>query len=297
MSSTGDHVNPLDLPEDEQVIYELGEWPIDLQAEAAEVLAESQIPHAWDGTDLVVHVDWEQTVDELLDAVERGATGEVDTSDDEILYELDEWSADDRLLLSDRLDEEGIAHHWDGETTLVIAPIDEASVEAVLDGLDLAGPVPDGAGLDGETIDDEAALGVESGGADPTDDPSAAEAGAEVDDADASDEESDDELGVGGRVIDLEEAEAESFEVLSALFLAADRLKGNPLDPEGIANLADALEDAHPDVPPYGIVPGLWRDALDRANRLADALADPDDRSSDVMPQAAELQAILRPYV
>ena len=114
MSSTGDHVNPLDLPEDEQVVYELGEWPIDLQAEAAEVLAESEIPHAWDGTDLVVHVDWEQTVDELLDAVERGATGEVDTSDDEILYELNEWSADDRLLLSDRLDEEGIAHHWDG---------------------------------------------------------------------------------------------------------------------------------------------------------------------------------------
>jgi hypothetical protein len=293
MSSTGDHVNPLDLPEDEQVIYELGEWPIDLQAEAAEVLAESQIPHAWDGTELVVHVDWEQMVDELLDAVERGATGDVDSSDDEILYELDEWSADDRLLLSDRLDEEGIAHHWDGETTLVIAPIDEASVEAVLDGLDLAGPVPDGAELDGETTDAEVPAEAESGGeADPT-----AEAD-EADDAEGDDtDQSDGEVGVDGRVIDLEEAEAESFEVLSALFLAADRLKGNPLDPEGIANLADALEDAHPDVPPYGIVPGLWRDALDRANRLADTLADSDDRSSDVMPQAAELQAMLRPYV
>ncbi len=70
--------------------------------------------------------------------------------------------------------------------------------------------------------------------------------------------------------------------MLSTLFLAADRLKGNPLDPEGIADLADALEEADPDVPPYGIVPGLWRDAIDLANRLADSLAEPDDRSEDV---------------
>jgi hypothetical protein len=287
MTDTGDHVNPLDLPEEEQVVYELGEWPLDLQAEAAEVLAESEIPHAWDGTDLVVHLDWEQMVDELLDAVERGATGDVDTSDDEVLYELDGWTPDDRLLLSDRLDEEGIAHHWDGETTLIVAPIDEAHMEAVLDSLDLAGPIPAGAELDGEETNREADTDDADGGTDT----------ASGGDDETEEDGTDDEIGDDDRVIDVEEAEAESFEVLSALFLAADRLKSNPLDPEGIADLADALEGAHPDVPPYGIVPGLWRDALDRANRLADALADPDDRSHDVMPQAAELQAILRPYL
>ena len=55
MTDPADPINPLHLSEEEQVVYELGAWSIDLQAEAAEVLAESQIPHAWDGTDLVVH--------------------------------------------------------------------------------------------------------------------------------------------------------------------------------------------------------------------------------------------------
>jgi len=84
---------------------------------------------------------------------------------------------------------------------------------------------------------------------------------------------------------------------LSSLFLAADRLKGNPVDPDGIADLTDALERADPDAPPFGIVPGLWRDAVDRANRIADALADDDDRSDDVAAESAGLQALLRPYV
>src|SRR5689334_18684747 len=108
MSDAVNPTNPLDLPEEEQVVYELGGWSFDLQAEAAEVLAESQIPHGWDGTDLVVHLDWEQMVDELLDAVERGATGTVDEADDELVYELDEWPAEDRETLTTKLDEAGV---------------------------------------------------------------------------------------------------------------------------------------------------------------------------------------------
>jgi hypothetical protein len=247
MTDPADPTNPLDLPEQEQVVYELGGWSIDMQAEAAEVLAESQIPHAWAGTDLVVHVDWEQLVDELLDAVERGATGTVDTSDDELVYELDEWPPEDRETLRAQLAESGLNHRWEGDATLVVAPGDEEVVEALLDGVEF----PD-------------ALPV-----------------AEIDE--------DDDAAVA--------AEETSFEVLSSLFLAADRLKGNPLDAEGIADLSEALEDADPDVPPFGIVPGLWRDAVDRGNRLADTLADDDDRSPEVAEQAAELQALLRPFV
>src|ERR1700755_3065633 len=95
---------PLDLRESEQVVYELAGWSFDMQAEAAEVLAESQIPHAWDGTDLVVHLDWEPRGHELLDAVERGATGGVDASDDELVYELDEWPEHDREALMLKMD-------------------------------------------------------------------------------------------------------------------------------------------------------------------------------------------------
>ncbi len=247
MTDPADPANPLDLPEQEQVVYELAGWSFDMQAEAAEVLAESQIPHAWDGTDLVVHVDWEQMVDELLDAVERGATGTVDTSDDELVYELDEWPADDRETLRAKLAESGLEHRWEGETTLVVAPGDEEMVEALLDGVEFPDALP------------------------------------------VAEVEEDDPATVA--------AEETSFEVLSSLFLAADRLKGNPLDAEGIADLTDALDDADPDVPPFGIVPGLWRDAVDRGNRLADTLADDEDRSPEVAEQAAALQAILRPFV
>jgi hypothetical protein len=242
--SDHDATDPLQLPEDEQVVYELGEWSLDLQAEAAELLAESQIPHAWDGTDLVVHVDWEHTVDELLDDLERGATGEVDTSDDELVYELDEWPTEDREKLTAKLAEADIPHQWESEATLVVAPEYEELIEAVLDELEFPH-----------------ALEVEA--VEPVD----------------------------------ETAEETSFEVLSSLFLAADRLKGNPVDPDGIADLTDALEQADPDAPPFGIVPGLWRDAVDRANRIADLLADDDDRSDDVAAESAGLQALLRPYV
>lgn len=244
MTEPADPDDPLALPEEDQVVYELAAWSLDMQAEAAEVLAESQIPHAWDGTDLVVHVQWEQMVDELLDAVERGATGTVDASDDELVYELDEWSPEDRAALTTKLVEAGVEHRWESDTTLIVTPGDEELIEAVLDELEF---------------------------------PRALEV-AVADDDDIA-------------------AEETSFEVLSSLFLAADRLKGNPLDPDGIADLTDALEDADPDAPPYGIVPGLWRDAVERGNRLADTLADPDDRSSEVAAQAAELQAILRPFV
>jgi hypothetical protein len=238
--------NPLDLPEEQQVVYELGEWPLDLQAEAAEVMAESGVPHAWDGTDLVIHLDWEDAVDELLDGVERAAGG-VETGeggDGELAYELDEWSEDDRAELTRRLDAGSVPHRWEDDTTLVVAGGDEELVETFLDEIE----APD-------------ALAV--------DEPD--------EDTDAADEA--------------------SFEVLSSLYLAADRLKGDPLDPDGISDLSAAIEDADPDAPPYGIQPSLWRTAVDQANTIADALSDDDVRTDEVVEHATALRTLLRPFV
>ena len=67
--------DPLRLPVDQQVVYELGEWPLGMQASAAQVMAESGIPHGWDGTDLVVQLDHEASVDVLLEAVEAEQPG------------------------------------------------------------------------------------------------------------------------------------------------------------------------------------------------------------------------------
>ena len=59
-------------PEDPGVEYGLDEWPpVDRQT-LAQALIESEIPHRWDGSTLVVATDAEASVDELLDGIEQG---------------------------------------------------------------------------------------------------------------------------------------------------------------------------------------------------------------------------------
>jgi hypothetical protein len=54
------------------VEYELDEWPpVDRQA-LTQALIEAEIPHRWEGTTVVVATDAEETVDQLLDAIEQG---------------------------------------------------------------------------------------------------------------------------------------------------------------------------------------------------------------------------------
>jgi hypothetical protein len=250
-----DEVDPRELPEADRVIYEVGTWPIDMQATAAEAMAESEIPHAWDGTDLVVHVQFEDVVDALLDAIEQeaGFEGEDgdgvdeeadDELDDDVLaYTLDEWRQDERDRLAELLRGAGVTHRWEDDVTLLVDEDDEATVESLLDQVEF----PDALAAEGDLPDEGAQ------------------------DADPS--------------------------LLGALFLAADRLKGNPLDPSGLADLNGALEQTDPDVPPYGFDKELWRSAVERADEIADLIADEADRGDEVVAKASELRDLLRPYV
>jgi hypothetical protein len=269
--------DPLRLPEDQQVVYEMGEWPLGLQATAAQALAESGIPHGWNGTDLVVHLDHETTVDAMLEAIEDGAglapadvelvaavekgaddspATELEPGPVEALeYELDEWSAEDREELSRRLAEGGIPYRWEEEDLLVVAASDEELVEAILDAIEY----PD-------------ALEQEEG----------------------------------------EDDEAAS-ELMGELFVAADRLKANPRDPEGLRGLSEFVGVAQADEPPYGVEPALWRSAVEGANDLADRITGGDDDrveagdldedgypippERDLTRRARDLRELLRPFV
>lgn len=64
---------PVPLADDDSgVEYGLDEWsPNDRDALTA-ALVDQQVPHRWEATTVVVATDAESTVDELLDAVERG---------------------------------------------------------------------------------------------------------------------------------------------------------------------------------------------------------------------------------
>jgi hypothetical protein len=269
--------NPLLLPEEEQVVYELGVWPLDQQADAAAAMAESGIPHAWDGTDLVVHIDHERQVDAIMDEIEReaglssaeptaaegnGAAGESSDASDgeagerdsgdrdtgdrgELVYDLSEWTQPQREVLNERLNEGDIPHRWedDGES-LVVASGDEGLVEQILDSVEF----PDA--LDAE-------------------EPSAEEG----------------------------EADEARAELLSELFIAADRLKGSTTDAEAYADLLKAVDEADPELPPYGFPKVVWTQAVDQANDLADLIADEEDRTDEAEEQAQQLRDLLRPYV
>ena len=224
----GDSPDPTQLPEDQQVVYELGQWSLDSQAAAAEAMANSGIPHGWTGPDLVVHVDHEADTDAIIEEVER-TTGQASSTggmfdqddgrvDDEIVYDLDEWPTEEREELTHRLERGGVPFRWEDDETLVIASRDEALVETLLDQVE------------------------QHQTADPGDD----------------DEGDGNEDGDG--------------ELLGELFLAADRLKDQPLDADGLAGLLAVLDRADPAHPPYGINRNLWAGALGRADAIAAVL-------------------------
>jgi hypothetical protein len=54
------------------VQYELDEWPPADRQALTQALVEGEVPHRWEGMTVVVAADAEQTVDELLDAIEQG---------------------------------------------------------------------------------------------------------------------------------------------------------------------------------------------------------------------------------
>jgi hypothetical protein len=68
-------LGPFPIPlgeEDRGVEYELDEWPPADRQALTQALIEGEIPHRWEGARVVVATDAEQTVDQLLDAIEQG---------------------------------------------------------------------------------------------------------------------------------------------------------------------------------------------------------------------------------
>ena len=87
-------------------------------------------------------------------------------------------------------------------------------------------------------------------------------------------------------------------EVLSQLFLAAQRIARDPLDSNGLSMLVRALEEVEGASAPYGISDSVWRQIVDLATQIEDALSGgehPDEVMA--MDLAGRLFAILRSHV
>ena len=134
--------NPKD-PEALTTRYDLSDWSVDDRADVAAALADAEIAHSWDGSELLVSQDTEQVVDAILDEIEDELDnlddGDDDSGEDNITeYELDEWSEGERKQLCDMLDNLDIGYRWDG--TMLLVPIGvEAVVDSCLDSIDSRG--------------------------------------------------------------------------------------------------------------------------------------------------------------
>ncbi|MBI4933943.1 MAG: hypothetical protein HY828_08700 [Actinobacteria bacterium] len=263
-----DDWNPND-PDATRVLYDLAAWSFDQQAELASDLAEAEIPHTWEGAELVVPEDSEAAADAVITEVERrlgivydedGDTigsirppeGEVlpdpvELSNDEAAteYDLADWPVEDRDALTRALTRQQHPFRWEGEV-LLVRTADEALVESLLD---------------------------------------LVEAGEDVElEADDADEHADDD-----RL---------PFETLTTFFLAGERLKRNPLDADGLEDLLAAVEVAEPERPPFGVDQRLWERTCELADQLAGALVDDDVPDEQAAQEIAEsLHDLLRPYI
>lgn len=249
--------NPND-PDATRVHYDLAAWGFDQQAELAAAMADAEIPHAWEGTELVVPESHEEAADALIERVEAelgiesaplpdagdrpdaiALAADVPTTE----YDLADWSAAEHDAVSGALADAHIPFRWEG-SVLLVGTDDEAVVDALLD-------------------DIESGEYVEVGSPRPPTD-----------------------------------ADERGAEALTDFFLAADRLRRDPLDADGLDHLRRATESADPVSTPFGVTPKLWHRTCELADRIVDALVDDDGPDhTEAMDAAAELHELLRPNV
>jgi hypothetical protein len=271
-----DDWNPND-PDATRVLYDLDRWSFSQQAELAAELAEAEIPHTWEGSELVVPESHEALADSTIERVEQRlgilSLDETDDGIDEMAsvgpshhgstpepidipigvaateYDLAEWAESDRQAITLALTGQRIPYRWEDDL-LLVGTDHEDVVESLMDLVETG----DFASLE---------LAVGAGVAGATDD--------------------DDEL---------------PFETLNTFFLAAERLQRNTQDADGLEQLLDALEVAEPGRRPYGVDVTLWQRTCELADELAGALVDGDEPDHNTaMAVATDLHDLLRPHI
>jgi hypothetical protein len=238
----------------------------------------------------------------------------VGPEDESIAYDFDELEPIQRLMIDERFAEAGIAHAWD-DTSLVIREEDEDAADRIIDEAD-----------NDAVLDSDAEQVVYE--LDDWDDARREELVAALDaasiehafDGDSNlvvfehDEERvdaivdaiefpdqlpvpDDEEEVAAEEQLEAEAGLDPQDVLSELFVSADRLMHDPLDHEGVLSLVDAARLAETLPLPYGFAPAVWNDLVAQARNLRSALEGADADDDKIIEQATHLRSALRNFV
>lgn len=143
---------PIDFdPNDPDVVkvhYDVSAWNFDQRAELSEALADAELPHAWDGDEVVVPELVEADVDALFDELDK-VLGPfpiaLEDGAESTEFGLDEWSDADRAVLTEALIASEVPHRWDG-TTVLVATDAEHAVDDLLDAIEAGELLGDGSG-------------------------------------------------------------------------------------------------------------------------------------------------------
>jgi hypothetical protein len=137
-----------------KVHYDVSAWDFEQRAELAETLAERNVPHVWEGEELVVP----ETAEEFTDAMFAELEAELgpfpialDPDEDATAFALDEWADLELDTLKSALLEAEIPHRWEGRTVHVAGDAAD-TVDELVDAIE-AGEV---ASADGEGAPDGA---------------------------------------------------------------------------------------------------------------------------------------------
>ena len=179
--------------------------------------------------------------------------------DDEVDFDLSDWTTDERGLLDGRLTEALIPHRWEGGGAPFLAHHASTTQEQwqIHDTL---------------VVREEHADAVE-------------EILDEVEYPDALD-----------AVLDDGAEDEASYQIMSDLYVAADRLKNNPTDADAAADLGAAQVAAATSSIPYGVEIRVWEQVQDLARSIAEA-ADVGADDDVVAADAARLRDILSRFV
>lgn len=121
-----------------KVHYDLAAWTWEQRAELSEAMAGADLPHAWDGEELVVPEVVEGQVDALFERLEEelGPFPIVLRPDEESTeFGLDEWTDADRAVLTESLIESEVPFRWEN-STVVVARDAEDAVDDLLDAIE-----------------------------------------------------------------------------------------------------------------------------------------------------------------
>jgi hypothetical protein len=234
--------------------------------------------------------------------------GDDPTAEGYLSYELHDWARESRLMLQQLLEGEDVPYVWEG-TDLVSPAVFERQVDALIDQVDATlRPVLD---PDAELLLYELAEWTDLQCLRLADALDAADVAYEFDvDGNllvlATDEEAVEALLDTIEFPDAlpeeddpvtHEDERDAQEVLSELFVAADRLRRNARDHEGVLAVADVGAVIGTMRLPFGFEPTVWRTIVERAGALLAAVEGDETSDDDLRELAAELRELLRPIV